>query len=489
MPDTLSVVITNFQRPQFLWEAFASCVRAGVPHIVVSSSGVNSEVKAVHDKIRYKRPETIIVSETGDSGCNSNWLAGVKAAHTKWVTLLHDDDLLLEDYGKLRNHIERNPDAGFWLWDAKRHGMGYHDLYPTLDLPTGVYHSEMLFRNLLIPDHFTLSPTIGCFQREDLVATLEECRDNFDSTFHIRPTMMVGNDLMIWLRAIQKYARLGYVKAPFTSYGHHAGSATCDEVFQKRGKFPTIYNKVRDYFTRSCTRILHVTPYFKTSDNQTLRRHAVAEASWERLYRTGLYRKLHGVRGSRDSRDIGDKRATPYLKDVLQAGLNSCPEDGIVMLTNNDTVLHYDLTWHLLSMMREEWAVCAFRQGYTRCPDLVSARQDHDSGQHDTGRDLFAFTPQWLREHWEIIPDYVLGASDWDSTLATLIRMSKGIAVNAVNWVQRDERCELKTGFVFHERHSSFWSEGQNRTMLAGNIYNRALSMKFIKEHGVGWVL
>ncbi len=408
----------------------------------------------------------------------------------QWVTLLHDDDLLLPDYTNLKKHLERDTSAGFWLWDARRHGMGFNDAYPTLDLPTGLYQSEMLFRNLLIPDHFTLSPTIGCFQREDLISTLEECEREFKGPeFHIRPTMMVGNDLMLWLRAIQKHACLGYIKGQLTSYGHHEGSATCDEVFKKRGKFPAIYNRARQHFSGTYRKIIHVTPRFTGGDSSTVRRNKLAEASWKTLYKSGLFSMLHGVCGKRDSTIIGDKRATPFLKDVLRSGMVCASKNDLVLLTNNDTVLHADTTWSLLALMREEQAACAFRQSYTTCPDLLSARQMHDDGRHDPGRDLFVFTQAWLEKWLEVVPDYVLGSTDWDSTLATVIRMSKRIGVTQQNWLQRNERCELPTGFVWHESHDSVWGTRENRLNLQGNIYNRNLTKDFISKHGKGWFL
>lgn len=483
----LSVVITNFLRPQFLWTAFASCVRAGVKNIVVSSSGATSEIEALHAKMQKVRPDLIVVSEAGDSGCNANWLAGVKAARTKWVTILHDDDLLLEDFGKLENHLENG--SGFHLWDARRHGMDYNDIYPTLDLPTGVYRSGMLFRNLMIPDHFTLSPTIGCFQREDLISILEECATQFGPEFHLKPTMMIGNDLLIWLRSIEKHPSFGYIKAPLTSYGHHPGSVTCDEVFQRRGKLAPIYNRTREYFVRNYRRIIHLTPHFANADRDTARRNEFARGSWLALYRSGFFEHRHNVKGKRDSRTIGDARATPFLKDILEIGQSIASPKDIILITNNDTVLHSDAGWLLLDFMRDEEACCSFRQGYDYCPDLNSAKNYEPNQAHDSGRDLFAFTPKWLERHWDDIPDYVLGSSDWDSTLAVLLRKSKGIPVSAETWLKRDEQCELPTGFVLHQNHYAPWSTAQNRLNLGGNVHNRKLSLEWIEKHGLGWVI
>lgn len=483
VPNSISVVITNFKRPEFLKMAFESAVDAGACNIVVTSSGTTPAVQAVHKQLH---PRPVIVSEEGDSGCNANWLAGITAAPTEWVTLLHDDDLLMPAFRMVARYATNK--VGFVLWDARRHGMGFKDVYPVLDLPTGVYPTRKLLRNLLIPNSFTLSPTIGCFRKEDVIATLHEAQDNFGADFHIKPTMMVGNDLLIWLRAIQKHRYFQYIKAPLTSFGHHPGSTTCDEVFNRRGKLAPIYNKVREHFLRTFQGIVHVVPRFHPKNSDTQRRIVAAEASWSTLYSSGIVRPLHIWNNKRDSSRIGDNRRTPFLKDLLVSAIESTTPREFVMLTNDDDILHPDLTWHLLDTLIDEPAVCAFRQSFHhgKCPDLSVHRDFFPDEPHDWGRDLFAFRREWLINHLDTIPDYVMGSSDWDSTLATIIRLSKGIATTRDTWVTRDPRCELPTGFVYHEFHQAAWSTPVARQTLPGNLYNRKLTKEFIAKHGVG---
>lgn len=486
MMEKVSVVITNFKRAEFLRSALDSAEMACASHIVVSSSGATPQIEEMHKRFAIS-PCVTIVSERGDSGCNANWIAGVKAARTDWVTILHDDDLLMPEFRMVAAAIE--PDIGFVLWDARRHGMGFKDVYPILDLPTGIYPTKKLFRNLMIKDHFTLSPTIGCFRREDLLETLGEAAANFGAAFHLTPTMMVGNDLLIWLRAIAKHRYFKYIKAPLTSFGHHPGSCTCDEVFNRRGRLAPIYNKVREYFLRDYPRIVHVVARYNPTDKDAQRRIGTASASWNTLYASGMVTPLHIWQLGRDSSQIGDERRVPFLKDVLLKAVSSCRPRDIVMLTNDDDVLHPDLTWHLFDTMLDEDAVCAFRQSFQRghCPPLSVHRDFFHEEPHDWGRDLFVFRREWLIDHLDDIPDYVTGSTDWDSTLATIIRLSKGIPVTKATWVKRDERCELPAGFVYHESHQAVWSTAVNRQVLGGNIYNRELTKQFIAKHGVGW--
>lgn len=490
----VTVVITNFKRPDFLKAAFESVVAAGVKHIVITSSGATHQIEAIHRDCQRAHPDVTITSERGDSGCNANWLAGVLAAPTDWITILHDDDLLVPEFRMVEQAILITPDVGFVLWDAHRHGTikgkTFDDVVKILDLPPGVYPTKKLFRNVMIKDSFTLSPTIGCFRKVDLIETLTEAQANFGEGFHLTPTMMVGNDLLIWLRAIGKHRTFRYIKAALTSFGHHDGSCTCDEVFNNRGRLAPFYNRTRAYFTKRFTQIVHAVPRYQPAERETQRRIANAEASWNKLYASDMVKPLHLWKFARDSSTVGDPRRTPFLRDILTKAVLVARPGDIVMFTNDDAILHPDLPWHLMDMMLDEPSACAFRQSFApgHTPDFTTHRDFFTEEPHDWGRDMFAFRREWLLAHINDIPDYVLGSHDWDSTLATLMRVLKGIPVSHATWVKREPRCELPAGFVYHEFHQANWSTPTARRTLPGNIYNRNLTLEFIAKRGVGWV-
>jgi len=118
-------------------------------------------------------------------------------------------------------------------------------------------------------------------------------------------------------------------------------------------------------------------------------------------------------------------------------------------------------------------------------PDDIGAR-----GFFDKGRDLFVFRREWLRRVLDRIPDYVMGSTDWDSTLAIAMRTWRDIPVSVQDYCKIHPRCELPLGYVFHENHVPYWCATQDRRKLVpGNVYNRSLSMEFIKKNGVGWVI
>lgn len=491
------IVITNYKRPKMLWSAFQSCQAAQVKRIVVSSSGVDDEIRRVHARIKRIRPDTIIVSEDGDSGCNMNWIRGLEAAGTKYATLLHDDDKVLPGIHMVEGAADKG-DVGFMVWDGVKHGAGsendgFYEYLP--GLAGGTHDAKLAFDVLLEPNFLTLSPVGGAFNRMEMIRTLRECQANFGDPFFLRPSMMVGNDLMLWLRAAQQNQSMLYFKQPLVSYGHHDGSISFDDSIHQRGRLLPIYQRARKYFLDGMPKVVHLVPRYTPRDHATTRRIAAAEMSWGMMYNTGLVRsrQIWEKEYPRNSGSIGDPRNTPFLKDILQIGINESSGDDLIMLSNDDTLIHRSGIWHVMGHMGREEVGCSFRYNFPfgRVPSLVSPLQDiAKHGFVDKGRDLFAFRRDWLAENMHRIPDYVLGSTDWDSTLAIAFRCWRGIPVTVSDYLVPNPRCEFPPGIVMHEMHTAFWSaSNENRKNVRGNTHNRAQSMKFIRENGVGWVI
>jgi glycosyltransferase involved in cell wall biosynthesis len=342
----------------------------------------------------------------------------------------------------------------------------------------------------MVKGSFTFSPVIGCFRRADLIQSLTEAQSNFKQGFHLKPTMMVGNDLLIWLNAIKKYRYFKYIDRALSSFGHHPESTTCDDVFNKRGMLAGIYDLTRSYFIKSHPRIIHVVSRYNPNDPKTRARVEFAAKSWNTLYSTGLVEPVHVWNTDRDSMGLGDERRTHFLKDVLKAGMDKARDFDYIMFTNDDSVLHPDLPYFLFDFMLDTDCCCAFRRAYspgTFPPLNHRPKHPNETPGHDPGRDFFCFSKKWLTEHWEDIPDYLLGATDFDSTLGTLIRITKNIPVSDKNWLTHDPRCEIPSWFVFHENHEATWSSAHNRKFGPSNVYNRRLTYEFIKKHDNGW--
>lgn len=245
----LTVVITNYKRPEFLWKAFASCMEAGVERVVVSSSGADDAVKAVHARIKAARPSTIIISEDGDSGSNGNWLRGVEACQTEWVHILHDDDVLLKNFKLLYEHLGK---WDFVCWDGRVHGGGSGLVKP---YGPGIHFGENKCANLyrtLMQRVRPPSPVVGCFRRSHLLDVLRSC-EAFGPEFVFRGKLLVGNDLLIWLEASQSLGSFFYLAVPITSFGSHPGSATIQGTSNGDTIMP-FYDRTRRWFATELNR-------------------------------------------------------------------------------------------------------------------------------------------------------------------------------------------------------------------------------------------
>ncbi len=492
----ITIVITNYKRPDKLWAAYRSCIDAGMTEIVISSSGVDEEMRSLHSKILAESPQVTILADEHDDGCNANWLAGVRAAPSDFVTILHDDDTLLPTFHEI--YDDWDPDADFYAWDGAKHGSGATGTYPTLaDYDGGMHGTRVLYSRMLYPDQLAISPVGGCFPKEHLIEVLTWCEENFkgDPLFHTRPTMMVGNDMLIWLRAVEKYSRFKYIKTPRVSYGHFVGSASYDDAIEfgtnpsrTEGLLP-IYTRIKDLHLSETPKIIHVLERHAVS-GETARRVAAAEASWDRLYLTNIVVPLHVWDYKRDTGFMGDKRRCPFLRDILAEAMGYADDDDIIMLTNDDTVLHPLAPWAILNMMTREDCLCAMRVSFDkgRMPDpSQDALTTGSIGKIDGGRDLFAMRKSWLTEHFHLIPDYTLGSSDWDSTLSLAMRLTKGMEVIHHDWMLPQKRSELPMGHVYHEWHTAFWTDGTNRHVLNTQLWNRELTVAWQRKHGIGW--
>lgn len=272
----ITVVITNFHRPEALLRAFKSCVAAGVRNLVVSSSGATRAVKYVHEQIKREMPWAVISSIDDDLGCNETWLRGITQVKTKWTHILHDDDWVLPDFAKLDTLI-KTVEEGFYLWPGID-SSSKSRCTPFVNLKTGIYSSYAIKAHLMTRGRRSISPVSGLFKTVDLIEVLEECERSFiGPDFFYRPKMMVGNDLMIWLRMADKYPRFYYLDTPLVTFGSWDGSVTYEDIVVNKGKpskLDPIYNAARNYAAS------HPSPYLITRKTKTAVFCYVPEASY-----------------------------------------------------------------------------------------------------------------------------------------------------------------------------------------------------------------
>lgn len=214
-------------------------------------------------------------------------------------------------------------------------------------------------------------------------------------------------------------------------------------------------------------------------------RKEAAWKSWDALYAQGVV-PCHYWNYARDARSIGDHRALPFLKDVLEFAMAQAADDDIIFLTNDDNVLHPQLPAVLRYHVAVHGACSSQRCEFRRrpVPPLTQPPSAFASlGDPHIGRDLFAFTKGWLTQHWDEIPDFILGASDWDLAMACYIRLEKGIITTRKSIETSIWPCELERGLVSHAQHVSRWSDPKNVNTAASQIWNRKLFRAWGDRH------
>ena len=205
--------------------------------------------------------------------------------------------------------------------------------------------------------------------------------------------------------------------------------------------------------------------------------------TWDVAYKRGVI-PCHYSRYERDARSIGDKRALPFLKDVLSLAMTQADDEDIIMFTNDDNILHPALPEVLKFHVSVYGACSSQRCEFRSKPPSPADPPDRWArlGSPHMGRDLFAFTKLWLVKHWNDIPDFILGASDWDLALAAFIRVEKGIVTDRKNIMTSMFPAELNRGLVAHIYHPPKWSHPSNHMTAPSQKHNRRLFREWAEK-------
>lgn len=230
--------------------------------------------------------------------------------------------------------------------------------------------------------------------------------------------------------------------------------------------------------------IFHVVPRRNLADEATISRCIKAFDSWNWLYRTANVEPKHVWKVKRNAQSIGSDRDLPFLKDVLKVGMDACVDPfDVVFFTNDDVIVHplsiAEIKRHLQfyqagSMRRVDIDT---RDGRPPMPPLyMPPIYFIERGWPHLGRDGFVFNAGWLKQHWQRIPDFIIGAWGWDVWLASFIRLMRGHSnLTCSSLYDSYHDCELPDGLIIHEAHTSKWTEGDDWQNKPANKHNRKL--------------
>jgi glycosyltransferase involved in cell wall biosynthesis len=483
----LSVVVTNFQRPEKLNRCLDSLVNAGVLRVVVSTTAPTSEVFEVIQKFKSRFREFQIVSTKDDLGCNENWLRGVYYARTPYVLILHDDDFLMPRFGEVFKRTmlpQLNRGVGFASWRGKSvtdEGVERDENY--FSGPTTVHASGAVSKLLLEPGRLTISPVLSVFRRTDCIRILKESSVSLTHPdCFTRPTMMVGNDLLLYLRHAEKYSSWLYVDEVLTCFGKWSDSETVKAFRKKKNPLVVAYDFARDVFKKTRgpavklpRRLIHVYSDYAAKDPGAIRRHNYALKTWEHQYEVEgnmIPLPLQDENFARSSKDLGDSKAAPFVKDIIEAGmLVAAPGDRVVM-TNRDTCLVRDTTERLLKTDLD--AVYAVRQDFFNpISETAAVMKNISHGHLHCGADLVSISPEWWSKWKSWIPDLVLSYEAWDLMVREIFAET-----------QPGQNPQM-TEMVYHEYHETFWGDPANRYTHPVQIYCLRAAKNFYHSRGL----
>ena len=229
-----TVVITSYKRPDFLRMAFSSCVNAGVRNIVITATGVDDKMRACFRDLASTVDKSVrvrIMEHGPEVTSNQSWFLGVEAAETEYCSLLHDDDLILPAFiDCVRKGINRKAD--FIVVDAAMHGTN-SPFKDSFSKEEGFLSAGMIRDRVFRPGALAISPIRGVFKKTDLASWLRYA-EGLPKSCYYRPDFLVGNDLIIWMKACETYSQFFNAPVNGVSFGYHKESTTVKDLGKER---------------------------------------------------------------------------------------------------------------------------------------------------------------------------------------------------------------------------------------------------------------
>lgn len=204
--------------------------------------------------------------------------------------------------------------------------------------------------------------------------------------------------------------------------------------------------------------------------NKPTERHVKARTSWEALVieEDLVVIAVDQPPPKRTALAIGDPRNLPFLNDLLTIGMKVAEDpNDIIIWTNDDVQL--------------DRQICPWARSMVRLHGAVSMRRSEigdTSGEIHMGRELFAFTRQWLEENLDSIPSFYVGCPFFDIVLAAIIRKQHGITSTIENIKEDLYPSDSEHRYALHEPHPSSWA-GENEFKFPANLHNRKMAKEW----------
>jgi hypothetical protein len=230
-------------------------------------------------------------------------------------------------------------------------------------------------------------------------------------------------------------------------------------------------------------RIFHALSHFEPNSDEEKQRRSHARRSWARLYDAGEMIPAWFSNPTRTMPHYNEAAQLPFLKDVLAPALEQADADDIIVYSNDDIIFHPELpgqlrfycsVWGCVAARRVELSPHLPVPSFDASPEEWIEVSKLGGIPHE-GRDTYAFTKKWFDSIAAELPDFVIGATDWDNCLISIMRRHCGYRTDQPSLRGLIWPTEMPVGWTAHIHHTSLWRSFGNFWHSPANNYNRAL--------------
>lgn len=245
---SVTVILTVHNRKEMAWQAYQSILDAGFTNgqILILESG------SVHMGGIAK---TVVCNPLWDN--NRCWLHAVESCDSSHVIFLHDDDLMAPG---LAEKLRERDDWEMAAWDATFLENGIHRGGSTyFRCKEGVYHGRLV-QDVALRLKLTISTIQGCFPREYAASVFKEWdAEPWFKPLRTKATMVIGNDLLLWLRA-DRLSKVFVVRERYSICRQHPESTTL--IGLSNGSIEPMYAKVRSILGKTPDKVFQICHLF-----------------------------------------------------------------------------------------------------------------------------------------------------------------------------------------------------------------------------------
>lgn len=501
--DSLTVCVTTHGDQPRLERALESLRNAGIRRVTVAAAVPSDSTMEMMRRYAFGpflSFDYVVLEQ--DPGCNSTWLAALYLARTERVIVLHHDDALHPDFGPhycgVIAPILNSGKARWATWQGDHlKDDGTRSPCAFWGRRSGVYPASDLLEIVGRFGRLSLSPIVSVLDRGTCIDACKEAEQTLTANAcYLHPGMLLGTEILVYLRHIAAFKNWFYLDVALSLYGHHPGSGTVKAETSKRLK--TLcdgYDLARLQGAKRPPNptpkiVLAWTDYATKSEDEERRRHAAME-SWQWHFGTGNVIPLPIHPG--DDRVRENEEAIPYVKDLLDVACEAARPQDVVVYINADIGLVVDAPRLIVEGMARYYGedrylyldALALPRRNIAHPEpgrLMSHLRGHPT---DGGFDAFAMRPEWWHEHRALMPDMLIGREGWDTVLRVLMhedatgeRITSG---SVIHDFASSPAC--LDGVLWHAPHESPWK--QARYTSSGNAHNRGLLGKFLEARGL----